>query len=76
MTRFRIVWSALACMLLAVNVLAQGNPTGTVTGRVIGQDGVALPGVTVTATSPNLQGARTVTTTDVGRLHHSVPAAR
>jgi outer membrane receptor protein involved in Fe transport len=71
MTRFRIVWSALACMLLAVNVLAQGNPTGTVTGRVVGQDGLALPGVTVTATSPNLQGARTVTTNDVG--HYIIP---
>ncbi len=49
-------------MLVAANVMAQGNPTGTVSGRVTAQDGAALPGVTVVATSPNLQGARTVVT--------------
>lgn len=54
------------CLLLASTAFAQGNPTGTVSGRVAGQDGAALPGVAVTATSPALQGARTVTTNDSG----------
>ena len=56
----------LASLLLPAHAGAQGNPTGTVAGRVTGQDGAVLPGVTVTAASPNLQGVRTVTTTAVG----------
>jgi outer membrane receptor protein involved in Fe transport len=66
MKRFNFVWSLIASVLVATNVLAQGNPTGTVSGRVVGQDGLAIPGVTVTATSPHLQGSRTVVTTDTG----------
>ncbi|NJL29085.1 MAG: TonB-dependent receptor [Thermoanaerobaculia bacterium] len=48
----------LASLMLVPQILAQ-NPTGTVTGRVTDKDGGSLPGVTVTATSPNLQGTRT-----------------
>ncbi len=47
-----------AILLLASGALAQA-PTGDVTGRVMA-DGKALPGVTVTATSPSLQGSRVV----------------
>ena len=50
-----------AVALIATPALAQ-NPTGTLTGVVTGPDGAALPGVTITAESPNLQGARVVTT--------------
>jgi len=52
---------AVVALVAAPTALAQ-NPTGTLTGAVTGPDGAALPGVTVTATSPNLQGARVVTT--------------
>jgi hypothetical protein len=38
---------------------AQGVQTGTITGIVRSADGLSLPGVTVTATSPALQGQRT-----------------
>lgn len=62
----KILLAIFVCLGLAAGVFAQGNPTGTVSGRVMSQDGSALPGATVTATSPNLQGARSVTTTDVG----------
>jgi hypothetical protein len=61
-TRFVLV----AAMLFAVALpaLAQ-NPTGTLTGRATdGKD--PLPGVTVTVTSPNLQGARTAVTEVTG----------
>ncbi len=58
--------TALVCVMVATGAFAQGNPTGTVSGRVAGQDGSALPGVTVTATSVNLQGPRAVTTNEVG----------
>ena len=53
--------------LLVVAVLvtgvgfAQGNPTGTLTGRVL-NEGQGLPGVTVTVKSPSLMGSRTAVT--------------
>src|SRR5207247_9124954 len=45
---------------------AQGNPTGTVSGHVVDQAGLAVPGATVTASSPALQGVRTATTSENG----------
>lgn len=60
--RFQAVAVAL---LLAGVVAGQQIPTGTLTGHVT--DGTALlPGVTVTATSANQQGARIATSTLVG----------
>jgi outer membrane receptor protein involved in Fe transport len=53
--------SVLGVLLLAGALFAQ--TTGSLTGRAA-LDGNALPGVTVTVTSPNLQGAR-VAVTDV-----------
>src|SRR5687768_6510804 len=38
--------------------LGQGIQTGVITGVITSADGLSLPGVTVTATSPNLQGPR------------------
>ncbi|MEM7352657.1 MAG: TonB-dependent receptor [Acidobacteriota bacterium] len=48
-------------LLLAPQVMAQ-NPTGTLRGTVTDEQGAGLPGVTVTATSPRLQGERTTQT--------------
>jgi hypothetical protein len=45
---------------------AQGNPTGTISGRVVDQAGLAVPGATVTAASAALQGVRTATTSENG----------
>jgi hypothetical protein len=39
---------------------AQGNPTGTISGRITDAQGAAVPGVPITASSPALQGVRTV----------------
>ncbi len=50
----------LGCVLMAAPLLAQ-NPTGTITGRVTHQDG-PLPGVTVTADSPSMQGQKVAVT--------------
>ncbi|MCC5874398.1 MAG: carboxypeptidase regulatory-like domain-containing protein [Gammaproteobacteria bacterium] len=63
-------WSSLllifaAVALIATPALAQ-NPTGALTGFVTGPDGAALTGVTVTATSPQMQGAKVVTTDPSG----------
>jgi outer membrane receptor for ferrienterochelin and colicin len=49
-------------LLVANHVWAQGIPTGTLTGRVGDEAGVGLPGVTINATSPALQGSRTAVT--------------
>jgi hypothetical protein len=65
MQTIRRVFSALALGVLgAASALGQ-NPTGTLTGNVT--DGTsALPGVTVTVSSPYLQGIRTATTSVEG----------
>ncbi|MEO7273043.1 MAG: carboxypeptidase regulatory-like domain-containing protein [Vicinamibacterales bacterium] len=65
MGRIKTLW-LLASLLVATQASAQGNPTGTVSGRVTGQDGAAMPGATVSAASPSLQGVRSVVTTSVG----------
>lgn len=61
----KFVW-ALALVLAGVPAFGQGNPTGTISGRITDPQGGVLPGVTVTATSPALQGERTVVTSDHG----------
>ena len=48
-------------LLWALPAFAQGNPTGKVSGRVM-SDGQPVPGALVTATSPNLQGSKTTST--------------
>ena len=45
--------------LVAGPAFAQGNPTGGIQGKISDPDGLALPGVTVTVSSPALQGVRT-----------------
>jgi outer membrane receptor protein involved in Fe transport len=49
-------------LLMAGHVWAQGIPTGTLNGNVSDEAGVGLPGVTITASSPALQGSRTAVT--------------
>ena len=60
----------LGCVFLmslaaATSSFAQGSPTGTISGRVTSETG-ALPGVTVTTTSPALQGSRVAVSSDNG----------
>src|SRR5262245_61188161 len=52
--------------VIAAPVFAQGVQTGTIRGVVKDQQGLAVPGTTVTATSPALQGARTAVTDTEG----------
>jgi hypothetical protein len=60
-----------ACLGLCATVASAQVPTGTISGRVVDQDGGVVPGATVTATSPNLQGERTVVTSENG--DYSIP---
>ena len=66
MTRFIGVFALLlAC---SATSFAQGVQTGTIRGTVKDQQGLALPGATVTATSPALQGERTVVSDTEGNF--------
>ena len=62
MKRFVLVLSVLALLAPGSPARAQGVQTGTITGTVQSADGLSLPGATVTATSPALQGQRSATT--------------
>ena len=55
----------LACLSLAGTAGAQ-TTSGTISGRVVDGQGLPLPGVTVNAASPNLQGVRASTTSSNG----------
>src|SRR5258708_75906 len=55
----------MALLIVAVNAVAQ-KTTRTISGRGNDSQGLALPGVTVSAVSPNLQGALTVVTSENG----------
>src|SRR5947209_16653443 len=62
--RLRLSFLSSFLLLAATSIFAQGL-TGTLSG-VVQQGDTALPGVTVTATSPNMQGERTALTNDAG----------
>lgn len=55
-----------AALLAALPAFPQGNPTGSLSGRVEDPEGLRLPGVVVTARSRELQGIRTATTSGNG----------
>jgi outer membrane receptor protein involved in Fe transport len=56
----------VVCLILVAAAAGAQVPTGTISGRVVSSDEAPLPGVTVTASSPSLQGDRTVVTTENG----------
>jgi outer membrane receptor protein involved in Fe transport len=64
--RLRLLLATALIALLAVGAQAQTTPTGTITGNVRDTSGGVLPGVTVTAISPSLQGTRSATTSANG----------
>jgi hypothetical protein len=53
-----VAFAAVLSFTLGAPVYAQGTQTGTLSGSVSASDGSALPGVTVSITSPALQGER------------------
>jgi outer membrane receptor for ferrienterochelin and colicin len=63
--RARIVLAVVGLLALAASALAQST-TGTISGRVLDGQGLAVPGANITATSPNLQGVRETVTSGNG----------
>src|SRR5262249_2146998 len=56
------------CLLLMAPMVVVGQTTGEIQGTVDGTDGRPLPGVTVEASSPSLQGARVSVTGSDGQF--------
>ena len=64
--RFLRTWLVITATLLAAATATAQTTSGTISGHVSDSQGLALPGVTINATSANLQGIRTVTSTANG----------
>jgi outer membrane receptor protein involved in Fe transport len=62
---------AICLSLFATSVMAQTSTTGNIEGSVVDSAGAAVPGVTVTVTSPQLLGNQTATTDDNGHYRFS-----
>jgi hypothetical protein len=56
----------LALLLLGSGAGMAQETTGTINGRVVDDQGLSIPGVTITVTGP--QGAKVVTTDAEGRF--------
>jgi len=64
---FKVLVPFSLLLMVAVGSLLFGQTqTGTITGTVVDETGAVLPGVTVTLTSPDMLGARTMVTTERG----------
>ncbi len=60
------LWLNLVCASALAAVASAQSTTGTISGRVVDPQGLPLPGVAVTAVSPNLQGLRVTVTSENG----------
>jgi len=63
----RISALLLAFVLALTGLAAAQETTGTITGRIVDSQGLAVPGATVTVTGP--QGSKTVVTDGTGRFN-------
>src|SRR5262245_42570482 len=68
MRRFLLL---ILAVLLSISATALGQTTGDIVGRVLDEQGGALPGVTVEGRSPAFQGVRT-TVTDASGVYRLV----
>lgn len=59
------------CILFLFGGFSYATETGEIKGRVIDENGEGLPGVEITARSPNLQGTRAVVSSTTG--HFTIP---
>src|SRR5215510_3276771 len=61
----RIICALITVLILSMPLMAQ-TTTGAVNGRVTDTSDAVIPGVSVTLTSPAIQGARTAVTDEAG----------
>ncbi len=59
---FAMGFSLMLALTAAADAWGQGRQTGTISGAAVDAQGLSLPGVTVTVSSPSLQGLRTAIT--------------
>ena len=64
--RWFTAFFGFALALLLSSTAAAQTTTGTISGRIVDSQGLALPGVTVTVSGPNLQGTLSVVSTANG----------
>src|SRR5690348_9659394 len=62
----RLIWLALITCGLLVGTAAAQQTTGAINGRVSDETNAMIPGVTVTLTSPAIQGEKTSLTDETG----------
>jgi Carboxypeptidase regulatory-like domain/TonB dependent receptor-like, beta-barrel len=76
-TRCRGVLLILAAAVLIPWVTLQAQTTGRIVGQIVDAQGAVVPGVTVTVSSPNLQGVQTQVTDSQGNFRFpSLPPGR
>ena len=59
---FAMGLSLVLALTVAADAFGQGRQTGTISGTAVDAQGLSLPGVTLTFSSPSLQGTRTAVT--------------
>ena len=64
--RIRLLLAFLFAAVLCASSAPAQSTTGTISGRVVDTQDLPIPGVSVTATSPNLQGTRETVTSGNG----------
>jgi hypothetical protein len=57
---------SVLAIVLSAGIASAQSTTGTISGHVSDAQGLALPGVTVSVTSPSLQGLRSTVTSEIG----------
>ena len=70
----KIILTLLLCLALAPLLAAQGTSqdTGSIRGTVKDKDGVPLPGVAITVTSPSIMGSEAAVTNELGAFRLSL----
>jgi outer membrane receptor protein involved in Fe transport len=73
----RFIVLSLFVLCVSLSAYAQSSTTGSIEGTVVDQNGAAVPGATVSVTSPNLISPQSATTDDSGHFRIlSLPPGR
>jgi len=67
MKRYSLFLALIVCVAFAGSLFAQQD-TGEIKGKVVDNEGAPIPGVSITASSPSLQGTRSAISDDQGNF--------